>query len=316
VNAPSPRFHSGAIYDPVRDRMVVFGGYYYDGTPHFLNDVWALSLDGTSAWTHLTPTGAPPVGRELHSAIYDPVRDRMVVFGGYENSGSDVNEVWALSLAGTPAWTELAPTGTPPSARESHSSIYDPVRDRMVVFGGNHYDGSDHYLNEVWALSLAGAPAWTELAPSGAPPSARAGHGAIYDPVSDGMFVFGGYDGSAPNFAYRNDVWFLGWSATVAVGDPDLQSPATFLRPPAPNPSANTTAVSYSLAIAGRVRLGVYDASGRQVRELVNREQRAGAETVVWDGTRESGSRVGAGLYFIRLAGPGISTTRKVILLR
>ena len=50
----------------------------------------------------------------------------------------------ALSLAGTPAWSALAPSGTPPSWRYMHSAIYDPVRDRMVVFGGSS-------LNDVWA---------------------------------------------------------------------------------------------------------------------------------------------------------------------
>ena len=61
--------------------------------------------------------------RSGHSAIYDPVRDRMVVFGG--SYGSYRNDVWALSLAGTPDWTELAPIETPPSARDYHTAIYE-----------------------------------------------------------------------------------------------------------------------------------------------------------------------------------------------
>ena len=43
-----------------------------------------------------------------------------------------------------------------PPARYRHTAIYDPVRDRIVVFGGN--SGSSQY-NDVWALSLAGSPA-------------------------------------------------------------------------------------------------------------------------------------------------------------
>ena len=84
--------------------------------------------DGTWA------TNPPPSGRSEHTAIYDPVRDRMVVFGGYD--GTLRNDVWALSLSGSPAWSALAPAGSPPSARYGHTAIYDPVRDRMVVFGG------------------------------------------------------------------------------------------------------------------------------------------------------------------------------------
>ena len=47
------------------------------------------------------------------------------------------NDVWALSLSGSPTWAQLAPAGTPPGAWYGHSAIYDPARDRMVVFGGN-----------------------------------------------------------------------------------------------------------------------------------------------------------------------------------
>jgi hypothetical protein len=300
---PSARNQHSAIYDSVRDRMVVFGGYDNSGRR---NDVWALSLAGTPAWTQLTPSGTPPNARFRHRAIYDPVRDRMVVFGGYDGSFT-LNNDWALSLADPLAWTELTPLGTLPSARYFHSAIYDPVRDCMVVFGG--YSGSR--LNDVWALSLAGTPAWIELTPSGTLPIARYFHSAIYDPVRDRMVVFGGHAGS-----YLNDVWALGWGSTTAVDEPEAPPLLSGLRPPAPNPTRRTTTVSYALAQAGRVQLGVYDVSGRLVRQLVDGERRAGTETVVWNGTAASGARLEAGVYFVRLATPGFRETRRVILLR
>src|SRR5439155_1232205 len=143
---PSARFYHTAIYDPLRDRMVVFGGF--DGGFH--NDTWALSLAGTPAWSALAPSGTPPSGRYGHTAVYDPVRDRMLVFGGNDYDGGYVNDVRVLSLAGSPVWSVLAPAGTPPSGRYEHSVIYDPVRDQMLVFGGI---GNGGPLNDVWALS-------------------------------------------------------------------------------------------------------------------------------------------------------------------
>jgi hypothetical protein len=361
---PSAREGHTAIYDPVRDRMVFFGGFYDDdGSYYYLNDVWALSLAGTPAWTQLTPSGTPPIGRSNHSAIYDPVRDRIVVFGGYSYDGSEhyLNDVWALSLAGTPAWTPLTPSGTPPSGRYAPSAIYDPVRDRMVVFGGSRYDGLYSMLNDVWALSLADPTEWTELTPWGTPPIGRERPSAIHDPVRDRMVVFGGYDelndvwalsladptewteltpwGTRPPgraglsaiydpvrecmvvfggewYGGLNDVWALTWWRWPynEVEDP-LPPLISGLRPPAPNPTRGTTAVNYALAQAGHVQLGVYDVSGRLVRRLVDGEQRAGTETTVWNGTDESGAKLGAGVYFVRLAGPGIRETRRVILL-
>src|SRR5262245_50766971 len=92
----------------------------------------------------------PPPGRSGPAAIYDPPRARMVVFGGYD--GNYRNDVWALSLSGSLAWTELTPAGNPPSGRYGHAVIYDPLRDRMLVFGG--WDGS--LRSDLWALSLSG----------------------------------------------------------------------------------------------------------------------------------------------------------------
>jgi hypothetical protein len=197
---------SSTIYDPIRDRIVVFGGRTADS---YSNDVWALSLGGTPAWTTLTPTGTLPNARAYQSAIYDPVRDRMVIFGGYSISGS-LNDVWVLSLGGTPAWTALTATGTPPNARSEHSAIYDPARDRMVVFGGREPPQS---FNDVWVLSLAGTPAWTEETPTGTPPSARSYSNAIYDPVRDRMVIFGGFTEGVGDL---NDVWTLSLTDTPA----------------------------------------------------------------------------------------------------
>jgi hypothetical protein len=203
---PSARYAHTAIYDPVRDRMVAFGGYGE-------KDTWVLTLSGTPVWSELTPSGTLPPRLFHHTAIYDPVRDRMVVFGGF----GTYDDTRVLSLSGTPAWSELTPSGTPPSGRHGHTAIYDPVRDRMVVFGGR----DTLYHNDTWALSLAGAPAWSELTPSGTLPAELAYHTAIYDPVRDRMVVFGGYDGS-----YYNDTWALSlagtptWSELTPSGTP------------------------------------------------------------------------------------------------
>jgi hypothetical protein len=91
------------------------------------------ACDGSMIWTRVSAAGSSPGARSGHAAIYDPIRDRMVVWGG-QNEGGLLNDVWELSLGGLPAWTQLSPTGAPPPTRISFSAIYDPVRDRMLVF--------------------------------------------------------------------------------------------------------------------------------------------------------------------------------------
>ena len=110
---------------------------------------WAAS-DGN--WTQLAPSGTLPVTRCAHSVIFDPVRDRLVMFGGV-NFTSDFNDVWTVSLGENPNWTQLAPSGTPPSPRQGHSAIYDPVRDRMIVFGGFSYPGYDFSQRRVGVVT-------------------------------------------------------------------------------------------------------------------------------------------------------------------
>jgi hypothetical protein len=205
---PTARDTHTAVYDTTNNIMTIFGG----NNGSNLNDVWVLStangVGGTAAWTQLSPTGSAPMTRESHSAIYDTTNNIMTIFGGL--NVSYLNDVWVLSyangLGGTPAWTQLSPTGSAPTTRYGHTAVYDNTHNLMTIFGGVI---NGIALNDVWVLSTAngvgGTPAWTQLSPTGSPPTARYDLPAVYDPVNNLMMIFGGYSGSS---AY-NDVWVL-----------------------------------------------------------------------------------------------------------
>ena len=215
TGAPAPARHShAAIYDPVRDRLIVMGGY--DGIGES-NQVWALSLAGTPTWAQIVPVGTPPVPRQLHRAVYDSARDRMLIFGGL--AGSSRNDVWALSLSGTPAWTEIVASGTTPAARFGGAVAYDAAHDRLLLFGGVTLG---ERFDDTWALSLAGAPSWSEIVPTGARPAARELTDGVYDPSGDRFVIFGGFGLAGA----LHDAWALPlsgpatWSELVANGGP------------------------------------------------------------------------------------------------
>ena len=153
---PIDRYGACTIYDPPHQNLIMFGGFTYNNSTS-LNDLWKYSLS-SNTWTRLL-TGGPPSARDLATAIYDPSGSRMIVFGG-ENNGSFLNDTWQLSLAATPAWTQLSPTGSPPSARYAHTAILDAPRNRVVIYGGANGAPA---LSDVFALSLAGGTSWSQL---------------------------------------------------------------------------------------------------------------------------------------------------------
>src|SRR5580765_1023074 len=183
-----------AIYDPVRDRLLVFGGYDPNGSAaDGPGTVYQLDLSASPAtWSVLTSAGTAPPNRVNHTAVYDASRDRMVVFGGATFGGTLLSDVWALSLSGTPTWTQLTPGGTPPSPRSSHVAIYDAPRDQMVIWGGKNPDDPDA-MNDVMALSFSGAGTWSLITTAMSPP-VRFGATAIADLPRDRMVIFSGLD--------------------------------------------------------------------------------------------------------------------------
>jgi hypothetical protein len=78
-----------------------------------------------------------------------------------------------------------------------------------------------------------------------------------------------------------------------------------------PNPFNPTTAISFQLAQAGRVNLGVYDISGRLVATLVNGWREAGSHLATFDAQGLSG-----GVYLFNLQAGEFSTTGKLVLLK
>ena len=55
-------------------------------------------LGGTPAWTKLTTSGTHPGTRFFHTAVYDTINNKMMVFGG-DNDEAVYFVTWVLSHA-------------------------------------------------------------------------------------------------------------------------------------------------------------------------------------------------------------------------
>ena len=213
---PGLRFAHSVVYNPNSNKLIVFGGSDCFSAPTF-GDLWVLSnangSGGPPTWALLGQSGSAPGLLSGHTAVYDSVNNRMIVFGGLAIN----NNVWVLENAdgtgGPPTWSLLSPSGTPPPARSNHQAVYDAAANEMIVFGGE----TPGFVNDVWVLSgangLGGTPTWAELFPSGGPPLARTATTAVFDQATKRMTVFGG---SGSNL---NDVWVLSLEDGAAEAD-------------------------------------------------------------------------------------------------
>ena len=197
------------IVDPVRDRLISYGGN--DDQSRKTGLVWIRSLSSLEPWTELPVEGPAPKPRMNHAAIYDPLRNRIVVYGGWPNDAVGSREVWSLELSGTPRWTDITPEEEGPGYRIGVQAAYDPIGDRMIVVGGHPADNVA-FPSDVWILQLSEPVHWTKLTPSGPLPPPREDGAMIYDPVRRQMVLFGGCPGSYGLGALA-DVW------TLSLGD-------------------------------------------------------------------------------------------------
>jgi cysteine-rich repeat protein len=169
TSVPTPnRSSPGVAYDEARGKTVLFGGDVQNSTD--AGDTWLW--DGNT-WTQVTPATSPS-GRTAPLA-YDAARKQVVMFGGTPdltpNSGNVVplDETWLWDGA---TWTQAFPAHKPP-ARFTHTLANDPVRNEVVLFGGDN--GTGTIFGDTWVWD---GTDWTQRQPMHAPTAQTSAHAA------------------------------------------------------------------------------------------------------------------------------------------
>jgi hypothetical protein len=135
---PESRGHFGFVYDPGHEQILLYGGYASTVTDEFW--VWK---DGV--WQEVD---FPGPGKLSHFGMaYDTNANALYIFGGATSTStfsSLTDKTWVLTRG---SWRELSPVSSP-SKRGAPAMGYDPVRKRIVLYGG--FDASRDNLDDTW----------------------------------------------------------------------------------------------------------------------------------------------------------------------
>lgn len=143
-------------------------------------------------WTDLNPATHPE--KELgatpllwSSMVYDRHNRQFVLFGG-GNVQSERGDpgTWTYSPTKN-SWTQLKLDKQPPQ-RANSRLVYDPVNQKVVLFGG---DQLDHLLADTWLFDVV-KQTWSEVKPA-LGPSPRGGHALLWLPRAKKLLLVGGY---------------------------------------------------------------------------------------------------------------------------
>ncbi|MBL8899810.1 MAG: hypothetical protein JNM84_19420 [Planctomycetes bacterium] len=186
---PPPRAAHAMATDVGRGRILMFGGA---AGSSYLGDTW--EYDG-STWSALT--GPAPAARARHAMAFDAQRATAVLFGGIRGVGFNdwFGDTWEHRAG---AWQQRASAHHPP-VRFGHAMAGDPVRGRVVMFGGRTRSGTV-FLADTWEWDGVD---WIPRTPAHAP-SARMGHAMAFDPSSGRVLLFGGLPLGGPA---AGDTW-------------------------------------------------------------------------------------------------------------
>lgn len=242
AGSPAARGRAAIAWNPVANKLVVFGGNTRGTTPTLLNDTWEYD-PVSNTWTNVTPAAGNPSARQLAAMAWDPTLGGMLLFGGQTNDAAPPqlnNETW-LFVGG--AWLQLAPATSPP-ARNEHSLVTrsDAFQDVVLTGGIDHGSAAPEQIRhlDVWRwnganwLLLSNYDVLTSTGTSW--PASSNGNQAVYDPLRKRIVVQGGngitvaanavyvygpnYGGSPSNYTSEFDCLTNSWSiyATPLTG--------------------------------------------------------------------------------------------------
>jgi glucose/arabinose dehydrogenase len=285
----------------------------YAGSGSVENEIWAFGMRNPYRWSFDRETGDMWIG-DVGQSEWEEIDFQPAGSGGGENYG------WRL-MEGLHCYNPSTDCGSDTLDLPIHE--YGHTGGRCSITGGYVYRGAaipdldgyyifgDYCSEQIWALQYDGETVthFLELTDFLDPGGVLDGLAAIGQDGAGELYIVdraGTTDGEIHKIIVDPS----------GVNDGSQGQSLIRLSPPTPNPFVEKTEFEISLGAGGHASVQVYDAGGRQVRVIVDRELPAGPYPLSWDGRGAEGDILASGVYFVRAEVGSMTATRKVNLVR
>jgi uncharacterized delta-60 repeat protein len=301
----------------------------YNGTGNTVDNVFALKVDGTGNVYITGFTGGSGTGNDYATIKYNSagVQQWLQTYNGSGNgndiarslavddsgnvyisgytmgsaSGEDITTI-KYNSTGVQQWLQTY-NGTVNGDDEANALILDGSGN-ILVTGFSTGSGTGHDYATL-KYNSAGSPVWLQTynGPTNNTDEARSvgidGSGFVY--------VAGG-----SRSATGNDYAIIKYAHPIGIQTISSETPENFsLGQNYPNPFNPVTNIKLQIPSGGVVKVTVFDISGREVAELVNRNLSAGTYNVDFDA-----SHLASGTYFYKMETKEFTEVKKMVLVK
>lgn len=289
----------------------------------------SFASDRTTDFSQLPAAPVSPYKTDTDEILFDTQKGlltvntpRFIGLSGFLNSNAGTKtglmEIKSASDFGTVTWVPLTGDSLL-SAERSLITVSSRAQNTGMIWDGTTtvHNNWGSAPTQMYPLTLnlklnidADSIKITALDVNG---NKRASASQTYYPVMPGLFevILDQNTAKSPWFAVER---FANSTTSVSF---ETGGPIDFkLEQNYPNPFNGTTTIKYQVPFESHIKLEIFDALGRKVKNLFDLKQPQGVYTIRWEGKDDNNEEVPSGVYFLSLRSGSSAETRKLVLLK
>lgn len=199
--SPHPRSEASMAYDKKRNKVVLFGGIYFNEKRKIvrLGDIW--EFDGKE-WIEIHPIGSTPLPRSGAVMVYDDLREKVLLIGGHLTLKSQENfqgPVWEWDGK---SWNTVDVKNL--NLIYNPSVAYNSIENYCLLFGG--WNGKERLDETLKSNSYI----CQKLDFVGEHPAKRNHSQLVFDQKNEQFILYGGHNGDyvlGDLWIFKEDKW-------------------------------------------------------------------------------------------------------------